>query len=93
MNLEGKRDYSSAYVKDENGVLLRGVELIHERWVWWFHTLLNDKSPRLDPNMAEGLEQWPEKHAAKSSAHDAGADRRHPLVGERKCCRTGRSFR
>ena len=49
MNLEGKRDRSSAYVEDENGVLLRDVELIRERWVRWFHTLLNAKSPRLDP--------------------------------------------
>ena len=24
-----------------------------------FHTLLNTKSPKLDPNIAEGLEQWP----------------------------------
>ena len=60
MNLEGKRDRSSAYVKDENGVLLRDVQLIRERWVRWFHTLLNAKSPRLDPNTAEGLDQWPE---------------------------------
>ena len=60
MNLEGKRDRSSAYVKDENGVLLRDVELIRERWFRWFHTLLNAKSLRLDPNVAEGLDQWPE---------------------------------
>ena len=59
-SLEGKRDRSSAYVKDENGVLLRDVELIRERWVRWFHTFLNAKSPRLDPNIAEGLDQWPE---------------------------------
>ena len=59
MNLKGKRDRSSAYVKDENGVLLRNVELVRERWVRWFHTLLNAKSPRLDPNIAEGLDQWP----------------------------------
>ena len=58
MNLEEKRDRSSAYVKDENGVLLRDVEFIRERWVRWFHTLLNAKSPRLDPNIAEGLYQW-----------------------------------
>ena len=57
MDLEGKRDRSSAYVKDKNGVLLRDVELIRERWVRWFHTLLNSKSPRLDPNIAEGLDQ------------------------------------
>ena len=49
MNLEGKRDRSSAYAKDENGVLLRDVELIRERWVRWFHTPLNAKSPRLEP--------------------------------------------
>ena len=61
MNLEGKRARSSAYVKDENGVLLRDVELIRERWVRWFHTLLNAKSPRLDPNIAEGLDEWPKK--------------------------------
>ena len=60
MNLEGKRDRSSAYVKDENDVLLRDVELIRERWVRWFHTLLNAKSPRLDPNIAVGLDRWPE---------------------------------
>ena len=60
MNLEGKRDRSSAYVKDENGVLLKDVELIRERWVWWFHTLLNAKSPKLDSNITEGHDQWPE---------------------------------
>ena len=60
LNLEGKRDRSSAYFKDENGVLLRDVELIRERWVLWFHTLLNAESSRLDPNIAEGLDQWPE---------------------------------
>ena len=60
MNLKGKEDRSSAYVQDENSVLLRDVELIRKRWVRWFHTLLNPKSPRLDPNIAEGLDQRPE---------------------------------
>ena len=60
MNLEGKRDRTSAYVKYENGVLLRDVELVRERWVRWFYTLLNAKSPRFDQNIAEGLDQWPE---------------------------------
>ena len=59
-NLERKRDRSSAYVKDKNGVLPRGVEFIRERWIRWFYTLLNAKSPRLDPNIAEGLDQRPE---------------------------------
>ena len=57
MNLEGERDRSLAYVKDENGVLLRDVELILERCARWFRTLLNAKSQRLDPNIAEGLDQ------------------------------------
>ncbi|CAM9580488.1 unnamed protein product [Ascophyllum nodosum] len=59
MNLEGKRDRSSAYIQDEDGVLLTDVEPIRERWVRWFHTLLNAKSPKLDPLIAEGLDQWP----------------------------------
>ena len=43
MNLEGKPDRSSAHVKDENGVFLRDVELIRERWVRGFYTLHNAK--------------------------------------------------
>ena len=50
MDLEGKRDRSSVYVKyDKVGILLKDVELICERWVRWFHTLFNAKSPRIDP--------------------------------------------
>ena len=43
-----------------NGILLRDVQLLRERWVRWFHTLLNPKSPRLDPNIPESLDQWTE---------------------------------
>ena len=39
---------------------MRDVEVIRERWVRWFHTLLNTKSPNLDPNIDKSLEQWPE---------------------------------
>ena len=60
MNLEEKRHRSSACVEDENDVLLRDIKLNRERWVRWFHTLLTAKSPRLDPNIAEGLDQWPQ---------------------------------
>ena len=59
MTMEGKRDHNSQFIKDEHGSLLRDVEVIRERWVGWFHTLLNTKSPNLDPNIAEGLEQCP----------------------------------
>ena len=44
----------------ERRLLLKDVELIRERWVRWFHTLLNGKSATLDPNIVEGLDQWPE---------------------------------
>ena len=47
MNLEGKRDLSSQLIKDGHGSLLRDVELIRDRWVRWFHTLPNTKSPKL----------------------------------------------
>ena len=57
MNLDGNRDRSSAFIKDEDSVLLKDVELIRERWIRWFHTLFNAKSPKLDPNI---LDQWPE---------------------------------
>ena len=60
MSFEGKRDHSSAYIKHEDGILFRDVELIHERWFRWFHTLFNAKSPKLDPNIGEGLHQWPD---------------------------------
>ena len=59
MNLEGKRDRSSQFIKDKDGNLLTDVELIRKRWVRWFHTLLNNKSPNLDPNIDEALDQWP----------------------------------
>ena len=60
MNLEGKRDHSLAYIKYEDGTFLREVELIRKRWIRWFHTIFNAKSPKLDPNITEGLDQWPE---------------------------------
>ena len=59
MNLDGKRDHSPAYIKDDDGALLRDVELNRERWVRWFHTLLDAKAPELDPNINEGLGHWP----------------------------------
>ena len=90
MNLKGKRDLSSAYVKDENGVLLRDVELVRERWVRWFHTILNAKSPRLDPNIAKGLDQWSETMPLRVQPT---MQELTDAIRERKGCRTGRSLR
>ena len=50
------------YAKDENGVLLRDVQIILGRWIRWFRTLLNANSPRLDRTSQKALtDQWPEK--------------------------------
>ena len=57
MNLERTRDHNSQFIKDEPSSLLRDVEVIRERWVRWFHPLLYTKSPKLDPNIADSLEQ------------------------------------
>ena len=60
MNLEGKRDRCSAYVKDENGVLLGGVELSANDGSGG-STLSSTPSRRgLTQNIAEGLDQSPE---------------------------------
>ena len=55
---EGYR--SPTYMNDEDGILLENVEFISERWVRWVHTLLNAKSPKLDPSIPDGLDQWPD---------------------------------
>ena len=56
---EGKRTFNSQYIKDEEGQLLRDNALIRERWVRWFHKLLDTKSPTLDPSNVNELQQWP----------------------------------
>lgn len=59
MNLKIKRDRSSKLINAEDDNLLRDVELIRERWLWWFYTHLIIKSMKLDPNTAENFDQWP----------------------------------
>ena len=57
MDVEGKRTFNSQYIKNEEGRLLRDNALIRERWVRWFHKLLNTKSPTLDPSIMDELKQ------------------------------------
>ena len=59
MDVEGKRTFNSQYIKDEEGRLLRDNALIRERWVRWFHKLINNKSPTLHPSIVDELKQWP----------------------------------
>lgn len=60
MNLEGKQNRGSQFIKHEHGNLLKDTEFIRERWIGCFRNLLNIKSPKLDPNIAEDLDQGPE---------------------------------
>ena len=59
VDVEGKRTFTSQYMKDEEGRLLRDNALIRERWVRWFHKLLHTKSSTLDPSIVHELKQWP----------------------------------
>ena len=59
MDVEEKRTSNSQYIKDEERRLLRDNALIRERWVRWFHKLLNTKSQTLDPSIVDELKQWP----------------------------------
>ena len=58
IDVEGKRTFNSLYIRDEEGRLLRDIGLIRERWVRWFHKLLNTKSPTLDPTATDELKVW-----------------------------------
>lgn len=53
--MERKRGGSSHFVNHEGGNMLRDVKLNHERWVRWFHNLLNTNTPVI----TEALDQWP----------------------------------
>ena len=74
MNLEGERDRSLAYIKDEDGLLLRDIELIHERWVqcvwvtYWIATC-----------RGIGLDMYLKKN------QNAPRPSEHPPVREEKC--------
>ena len=57
--MEGKRAINSQHIKDEEGRLLRDKAFIRERWVRWFHKLLDTKSPTLDPSIVDEPKQWP----------------------------------
>ena len=49
----------SQLVRDEEGRLLRDKGCIYERWMRFFHSLLNGKSDMLDPGIPKMLPQQP----------------------------------
>ena len=67
MEVEETRKVQSQYIRDEDGKLLRDKELISQRWVRFFHSLLNAKSEKMVPDIFLGLPQQP-------TAHDLGVE-------------------
>ena len=59
VGLGGRQSGGKQYIKDENGVLLREKAEILQRWARFFGTLLNTKSPKLNPAIIEEVQQRP----------------------------------
>ena len=59
MQLEETKKVESKCVRDEEGRLLRDKRHIRERWVRFFHSLLNSKSDMLDADIPKRLPQYP----------------------------------
>ena len=55
----GRKARSEQFIMDEDGTPLRGKVRIRERWVGFFQTLLNKKSPKLDPTISALFPQRP----------------------------------
>ncbi|CAB1118778.1 unnamed protein product [Ectocarpus sp. CCAP 1310/34] len=59
VGLSGRQARGQQFVADENGVLLRNRDDILQRWARFFSTLLNFKSPALNPDIIERVTQRP----------------------------------
>ncbi|CAB1118861.1 unnamed protein product [Ectocarpus sp. CCAP 1310/34] len=59
VGLSGRQAGGQQFVADENGVLLRNRDDILQRWARFFSTLLNTKSPTLNPDIIERVTQRP----------------------------------
>ena len=53
------RKVNSQYIRDEQGELLQDADLIRERWVRHFRSLLNAKSEIVDPTVISKIPQRP----------------------------------
>ena len=62
-NLEISRKFSSQFIRDEQGGLLRDPEETLQRWTRYFQALLNNSSPTLDPSVVHSLPQLQICHA------------------------------
>ena len=67
VGLGGRQSGGQQYIQDENGVLLRDKAEILQRWARFFGTLLNTKSPKLNPAIIEEVQQRPEAPTTRDS--------------------------
>ncbi|CAB1098711.1 unnamed protein product [Ectocarpus sp. CCAP 1310/34] len=59
VGLSGRQAGGQQFVADESGVLLRNRDGILQRWARFFSTLLNIKSPNLNPDIITRVTQRP----------------------------------
>ena len=57
VGLGGRQSGGQQYIKNDNCVLLRDKAEIRQRWARFFSTLLNTKSPKLNPAIIEEMQQ------------------------------------
>ena len=57
--VEEVRKVNLQYIRDEQGELLRDADIIRERWVRHYRSLLNEKSETLDPTVIAKIPQRP----------------------------------
>ena len=55
--LGGRQAGGRQFITDERGVLLRSKDAILKRWRRFFNTLLNSKSPTLNPGIVGQVTQ------------------------------------
>ena len=67
VGLGGRQSGGQQYIKDENGVLMRDKAEILQRWARFFGTLLNTKSPKLNPAIIEEVQQQPAAPTTRDS--------------------------
>ena len=59
VGLGGRQSGGQQYIKDENRLFLRDKAEILQRWARFYSTLLNTKSPKLNPAIIEDVQQRP----------------------------------
>ena len=59
VGLDSRKARSEQFIMDEDGTLLKDKVLVLERWAGYFGTLLNTKTPKLDPTISGLFPQRP----------------------------------